>query len=192
MGEDDWKTRAPYAIHKSGDEFHARYEASCHCGRVNYQLSREKPLAAKYCHCTTCQTLHGAPFQWAAIFHKEDINFTKGHHDLAWYDSGEKTTRHKLPCKITCSYCRSPIMDEGRNMILLYPTLIKFKGNREDMKNFEPTMHMFYTQRVVDIPDGKPKWTKLNDESELMADSPPEAYEELKRNREKKAKEQKD
>lgn len=55
-----------------------------------------------------------------------------------WYDPGEKTTRHKLPCKITCSYCRSPIMDEGRNMILLYPTLIKFNGNREDMKNFEP------------------------------------------------------
>jgi hypothetical protein len=22
-------------------------------------LSREKPLAAKYCHCTTCQRLHG-------------------------------------------------------------------------------------------------------------------------------------
>lgn len=46
---------------------------------------------------------------------------------------------------------------------------------------------MFYSQRVVDIPDGKPKWTKLNDESELMADSPPEAYEELKRKREQKA-----
>lgn len=27
----------------------------------------------------------GAPFQWAAIFHKEDINFTHGHHDLGWY-----------------------------------------------------------------------------------------------------------
>lgn len=135
---DEWKTRAPYSIHKNDDSFKVRYEAGCHCGRVTYQLSREKPLDAKYCHCTTCQTLHGAPFQWAAIFHKEDINFTNGHHDLVWYDSGEKTTRHKLPCKITCSYCRSPIMDEGRNMILLYPTLIHFKGNKEDMKNFAP------------------------------------------------------
>ena len=27
---------------------------------------------------------------------------------------------------------------------------------------------MFYSQRVVDIPDGKPKWTGLNDSSELM------------------------
>ena len=79
----------------------------------------------------------GAPFQWAAIFHKDDINFTHGHHDLGWYESSEKTTVHKLPCKVSCAYCRTPIMDEGRNMILLFPTLINFKSE-EDRKNFEP------------------------------------------------------
>lgn len=43
---------------------------------------------------------------------------------------------------------------------------------------------MFYTQRVVDIPDGKPKWTGINKESELIEDSPKEAKEDLKRKRE--------
>lgn len=76
----------------------------------------------------------GALFQWAAIFHKEDINFTNGHHDLGWYDSGDKTTEHKLPCKVSCAYCRTPIMDEGRNMILLFPSLIKFKSKAEKKK----------------------------------------------------------
>ena len=57
--ENEWKFRAPYKIHESSDKFNAIYEASCHCGRVQYQLSREKPLDAKYCHCTTCQRLHG-------------------------------------------------------------------------------------------------------------------------------------
>lgn len=80
----------------------------------------------------------GAPFQWAAIFEKEDINFTNGHNELGWYDSGDKTTEHKLPCKVSCAYCRSPIMDEGRNMILLFPTLIKFKSDAEK-KKFAPT-----------------------------------------------------
>lgn len=79
-----------------------------------------------------------APFQWCAIFHKEDINFTRGHHDLGWYESSDKTCVHKLPCKVSCAYCRTPIMDEGRNMILLFPTLIDFK-NEEDKKNFEPS-----------------------------------------------------
>lgn len=117
----------------------------------------------------------GAPFQWAAIFHKEDINFTRGHHDLGWcvypppvflrpipsphiaihqlprsavpatpsnaaprYESSEKTTRHKLPCKVSCAYCRSPIMDEGRNMILLFPSLLRFKS-RAEKERFDPT-----------------------------------------------------
>ncbi|CAD6568069.1 MAG: hypothetical protein ASARMPRED_001401 [Alectoria sarmentosa] len=159
----EWKHRAPYKVHDNDPNFHARYEASCHCGKVRYQLSREKPLDSKYCHC--------APFQWAAIFHKEDINFTHGHHDLGWYESSEKTTIHKLPCKVSCAYCRTPIMDEGRNMILLFPTLINFKSS-EDRKNFEPTCHMFYTRRTLDINDGKPKWSGINKESELIGDSP--------------------
>ncbi|KAI9794507.1 MAG: hypothetical protein M1833_000367 [Piccolia ochrophora] len=172
MSNDEWKTRAPYAIHKDENDFKALYDGSCHCGKVTFQLSREAPLAAKYCHCTTCQTLHGAPFQWAAIFHKEDINFTKGHHDLVWYESTEKTTKHKLPCKVTCSHCRTPIMDEGRNMILLYPTLLHFNGNKETIKKFEPKCHMFYSQRVVDIPDGKPKWSGLDESSDLLDEGP--------------------
>jgi hypothetical protein len=58
-GPEDWKQREPYRIHESDENFDARYEAHCHCGKVKYQLSREKPLASKYCHCTTCQRLHG-------------------------------------------------------------------------------------------------------------------------------------
>lgn len=40
---------------------------------------------------------------------------------------------------------------------------------------------MFYNQRLVDIPDGKPKWTGLNDQSDLIEDSPPEAIKKRKR-----------
>ena len=47
-------------------------------------------------------------------------------------------------------------MDEGRNMILLFPSLIKFKS-KDDLDKFKPRLHMFYNQRVMDIPDGLPK-----------------------------------
>ena len=156
--KDQWKFRAPYRVHEPNEGFKARYDASCHCGKVKYQLSREEPLDSKLCHCTTCQTQHGellvqvspwesdqtvadvliaAPFQWAAIFHKDDINFLHGHHDLEWYDPTEKSIEHKLPCKVRCAYCHSPIMDEGRNMILLFPSLIDLKSD-EDKANFKP------------------------------------------------------
>jgi hypothetical protein len=57
--EDDWKHKEPYRIHAKDDEFETKWRGRCHCGRVQYQLSREVPLDAKYCHCTTCQRLHG-------------------------------------------------------------------------------------------------------------------------------------
>ena len=56
-----WKTRPPYRVHDNDPNFKVRYKGSCHCGKVQYQLSREKPLDSKYCHCTTCQKIHGMP-----------------------------------------------------------------------------------------------------------------------------------
>ena len=31
---------------------------------------------------------------------------------------------------------------------------------------------MFYTRRILDINDGKPKWSEINNQSELIEDSP--------------------
>ncbi|KAB8360950.1 hypothetical protein FH972_024682 [Carpinus fangiana] len=188
-GKHEWKQRPPYSIHK--DNFNVKLEASCHCGQVKYQLSRETPLDSKLCHCTTCQKQHAAPFQWAAIFHKTDINFVNGHDNLEWYDPTDKSIEHKVPCKVRCHFCHSPIMDEGRNMILLFPSLIDFKS-KDALERFKPKLHMFYGQRVVDIPDGLPKWSGLNNDSDLIEDSPPELIrkraQEEKKGSNKKAK----
>ena len=78
-----------------------------------------------------------APFQWAAIFEKDDIDFHEGHHNLEWYDPTTKSTEHMLPCKVRCSFCHSPVMDEGRNMILLFPSLIHLK-TKEAQDKFKP------------------------------------------------------
>jgi hypothetical protein len=78
-------------------------------------------------------------------------------------------------------------MDEGRNMILIFPSLVHLKSD-EDRANFKPRCHMFYGQRVMDVPDGLPKWTGLNEgeESELIEDSPPELVRAFERKREER------
>jgi hypothetical protein len=43
---------------------------------------------------------------------------------------------------------------------------------------------MFYGQRVMDVPDGLPKWAGLNNESNLIEDSPPDLLREHERKRE--------
>lgn len=46
-------------------------------------------------------------------------------------------------------------------------------------------LHMFYNERVMDIPDGLPKWTGLNEgeDSHLIEDSPPDMVRDLERKR---------
>lgn len=64
--KEDWKNLVPYKVQQK-DNFKAVLDASCHCGRVRYQLSKNKPLDAKYCHCRTCQKLHGMSFCFLSI-----------------------------------------------------------------------------------------------------------------------------
>jgi hypothetical protein len=56
--ENQWKFRAPYKI-QDADSFKSRFEGGCHCGKVQFHINQTEPLDAKYCHCTTCQALHG-------------------------------------------------------------------------------------------------------------------------------------
>jgi hypothetical protein len=51
---------------------------------------------------------------------------------------------------------------------------------------------MFYEQRVVDIPDGLPKWSGMSGKSELIADSPAEDVKKRKREIEDEEKDEKE
>ncbi|PIG69095.1 hypothetical protein AARAC_009579 [Aspergillus arachidicola] len=173
--EASWKHRPPYKIQTDEEFGPVKWTGRCQCGQVEYKLNREKPLKSKYCHCRGCQVLHGAPFQWATIFHKSDITFTKGADGLAFYSSTEKSREYMNPTKVSCSFCRTPIMDEGRNVCLLFPASIDYGEAHEErekwIKAFEVECHIFYSRRAVEIPDGKPKWSELDESSELLDDS---------------------
>lgn len=152
-------------LDSSTKRFSALVAATCHCGAISYEVGAE-PVDAKICHCTDCQTLHGAPMQWAAIFHKQDVRFTKGIEHLKFYHTPTKQQTHTLPCKVGCALCGSWIADEGRRMWLAFPTLFQFVG--ETPSSFRPTCHIFYGQRQIDVHDTLPKWEGHKEKSELL------------------------
>ena len=140
------------------DTFEARYSARCHCKAVTYEVCSD-PVDAKICHCTVCRTFHGAPMQWAAVFHKHNVRITEGKNHLTFYTSELNKYERILPCKVSCSLCGTLIADEGRNMRLAFPSLFDFGVPPSVPKHFKPTCHVFYTMRVMDINDDLPKWT---------------------------------
>ena len=147
--------------------FFVKYVASCYCNAVQFEVCAD-PVDAKICHCLTCQRLHGAPMQWAAIFHKHDVRITKGLNDLKFYNSEQKIHARNLPCKVSCDLCGTPIADEGRRMWLTFPSLFDFGFPPKVPKAYRPTCHIFYGSRLIDIGDGLPKWSGHKNNSERV------------------------
>jgi len=129
------------------------------------------PVDAKICHCTTCQTLHGAPMQWAAIFRKRDVRLTAGLGALRFFNSESNLRKRQLPCKVTCGLCGTMIADEGRNMWLAFPTLFDFGAPPVVPDAFKPTCHIFYGARVMDVTDALPKWSGHKGSSTRLRDT---------------------
>lgn len=159
----DWRDAPPYA---QRGEFQVKHRARCHCGAVVFEVSAD-PVDAKICHCAQCQSLHGAPFQWAVIFFKADVRFVRGVESLFFYNSELDRAEHVLPCKLSCDRCRSPIADEGRNMFLAFGPLFDFGSPPRIPRAFRPSCHIFYGARVIDVPDGRPKYLGHKDSSPL-------------------------
>ena len=95
--------------------FAVKYRATCHCAAVRYEVSAD-PVDAKMCHCAICQTLHGAPMQWAAIFHKRDVRFISGVSDLRFYNSVLNRHGRLLPCKVACAVDQTCIDEKGLDL----------------------------------------------------------------------------
>lgn len=160
------KKEPPFLLASDDDKFKIKYKSGCLCGAVEYAVDSD-PIGSKFCHCTSCQRLHGAPFQWAAIFPKDKVRFIKGVENLGFLNTQDKTPKHELPCKVSCTICHSPIASEGRNMWMAFPTLFDFE-DRKIPKAFQPDAHIFYAERCMDVNDGMPKWSAHKDDSEEL------------------------
>ena len=147
--------------------FKTKYRANCYCNTVQYEVCSD-PVDSKICHCLACQKLHGAPMQWAAIFHKHDVRITKGIDHLHFYNNELNKHERILPCKVSCALCGTPIADEGRNMWLAFPSLFDFGHVPRVPTKFLPTYHIFYSMRVIDMNDDLPKWSGHKNNSERL------------------------
>ncbi len=147
--------------------FEVKYRASCHCQAVRYEVCAD-PVGSKICHCRVCQKLHGAPMQWAAIFHKHHVRITMGMAHLGFYNAELDRHERTLPSKVSCALCGTPIADEGRRIWLDFPPLFDFGSAPKLPEPFKPTCHIYYGTRMIDVNDDLPKWSGHKNESTFL------------------------
>ena len=121
-----WFTRPPFS---ASPAFVPKYSASCFCKRVRFEVATD-PVRAKLCDCSVCMRLHGAPMQWAALFHKDAVRFDPSSADFLRFYSPEEDAAYEngedrcLPCKIQCKHCGTWVADEGKNMSMAFPRFL--------------------------------------------------------------------
>ncbi|KAK8865767.1 hypothetical protein IAR55_000914 [Kwoniella newhampshirensis] len=175
----EWLKEPPFSMGKSREGWTTRWRESCWCGKTAFVYD-EDPLQVKICHCEDCQRLHGAPFQQAAVFHKKNVRLDSTPEYISFLSAhGEvhpiSPTPSPLPRKISCRACGSPLMDEGRNMVMAFPPCFEFARGGGEKKiglpdAFKPQSHIFYERRLFDIKDGLVKWRGHKEESEKMGE----------------------
>ncbi|UZJ52875.1 hypothetical protein CBS101457_002195 [Exobasidium rhododendri] len=170
--EEGYLFKPPYAWSSKGDLFEATYLAACQCMKVEFEFHGD-PLDAKHCHCKSCQQLHGAPFQWACLYNKTSVRLKSSCDPmyLKFYSTQVGHSDHCVPCKVSCKNCGGHLFDEGRNMIMAYPSSFRFKDGHVPGK-FAPSAHIFYGERVMNVDDDVPKWSGHKEKSELMDHAP--------------------
>jgi hypothetical protein len=119
--------------------------------------------------------------EWVAIFYKNHVRFNPSSLDYLYFYSSEldrgwtseEAEDRVLPVKVSCSHCRTPIADEGRNMWLAFCTLFGFTCEPTGIPDsFRHSNHLFYSQRCIDLHkiDSETKWEGHKDGSKKWKD----------------------
>ncbi len=125
------------------------YKSGCACGAVELELTGEPP-AQIYCHCSSCRGWLGAPLHAATLWPTPSVKIVKGADQLGMYKRTEKSHRQ------FCRKCGAPVL-------VGHPSLGMTDVPSGTIANFsyQPTLHVYYGEKVVSVRDGLPKFKDL-------------------------------
>ncbi len=124
-------------------------KGSCFCGAVQVEVSAP-PVLQGYCHCGDCRRWSATPVTAYALFPSVAVQVTEGQDQLIHFSrDGQARRAH-------CGKCGGAVMTElpANGLTDVYPPTL-------DGFTFEPECHIRYGQRMIDIPDGLPKFRDM-------------------------------
>ncbi len=130
-----------------------RFHVSCACGAVQAEVSGD-PVMQVYCHCGDCRDWLGAPVHAATVWPKDQVRYTKGADNITTYARTENSLRR------SCKSCGSAVLVDHPSAGVVDVLASRLQGFA-----FEPSIHVFYGERMIDMPDDLPKFVNLPKEA---------------------------
>jgi hypothetical protein len=121
------------------------YKGSCFCGNVELSVTGE-PVAAGYCHCSSCRSWSAAPVNAFSLWKPEAVMITKGAASIGVYHKTANSHRK------FCTDCGGHLLTDHPSFGLVDVYAATIPGYRH-----EPSLHVHYGEAVLRIKDGLPK-----------------------------------
>lgn len=121
------------------------HTGSCFCGAIEMEVAGA-PEGMGYCHCRSCRSWSGGPVNAFTLWKPENVKVTKGEEYLETYAKTEGSQRQY------CAKCGGHLMTNhpGLGLVDVFsatlPTL-----------DFQPGVHINYSETVLRMKDGLPK-----------------------------------
>jgi hypothetical protein len=121
------------------------YHGKCFCGTVQIEATGA-PAGMGYCHCASCREWSAGPVNAFTLWEPSAIQVTKGADHLASYAKTPGSVRK------FCTKCGGHVMTQhpGLGLVDVFAAVLP-------QLNFEPGLHVNYSETVLRMPDGLPK-----------------------------------
>ncbi|EON14351.1 GFA family protein [Pandoraea sp. SD6-2] len=128
----------------------AAITVACQCGSVSMTLTG-KPAARALCHCNACRDFYGTPVLAATAWAPSQVAIAGATHTFS-HPSRKLSRRF-------CAACGETL--HGTNRLEMYVVPNARLARAHDTRlpaDLQPTMHLFYRHRVLDVQDDLPKY----------------------------------
>ncbi len=138
------------------------HNGNCFCGAVQIEVSGD-PAAMGYCHCESCRHWSAGPINAFSLWPPDNVKITAGTENVETYAKTDNSHRK------WCTKCGGHLMTDhpGMSLVDVYAAVIP-------SLDFQPQVHVFYSEKVVSIKDGLPKMVDVPAEMGGSGDTLPE------------------
>jgi len=122
------------------------YKGSCFCGAVEIEVTGE-PAGMGYCHCESCRHWSAGPVNAFTLWPPASVRVTKGGEHIRQFNMTANSDRK------WCALCGGHIMTghPGLKLVDVFAAVIPGLG-------FKPGVHVNYSETVLPMKDGLPKF----------------------------------
>jgi hypothetical protein len=124
------------------------YKGECFCGAVSIEVSGE-PQSMAYCHCDSCRSWSGSPVHASTMWLAESVEVSGGAEHIRTFRKTPDSISHRQYCDKCGGHVMISHPDFGMYDVFAatIPTL-----------KFVPSLHVNYSESVLPMCDGLPKF----------------------------------